>query len=458
RLATIPARFPTFPTSGNLTNAQPPFLPQSSDHGLTFIERLPAELLFCIFLEVLARLHGPDRFDAPFALAQVSQHWRQLCLDTPYLWTYTGTRRTLSSSMIDENRIAIQLARSGSLQLEVELHWADWEHRQFEELCASIASLAPRLKTLKLTGRTPSPRTILSNRLDDPQVFPLLEDLKLTASKPEDLTSGPQHISCPRIKRLHLVSRSRTLPLPVLSFPTLTELRLDMFATQREEVHLLLQKMPQIETLKLHRARIDLLELFQPLRIVAPCLRQLCIILLQDNGGDPTLLPSKWSWVTAFLRALEAPELRELTYGFESWHTGDQTERVEHGDQKLERFLNLDTVELWNVQLEDDDLKARLGLYFASVRKIKFRTIATGITVHFVPRFVSMLAELVEEGELARLAVVELCAANSRLLHEALGEGKKRLPICMGIDESDIDANGPIPKIRVIVDLGMYCN
>ncbi|KAG8905168.1 hypothetical protein FRB99_000582 [Tulasnella sp. 403] len=459
---------PTYLPVGTDTDSAQPTVPvRNTDHESDLIDRLPAELLICIFLDVLARLDSHDRFNIPFTLAQVSRRWRQLCLTSPCLWTYTGNRKdNYIFEVLNAKRIAMQLARSASLPLDVELGSYLWRGEMFkrhlEGLCPLIVPMAPRLKSIKLMGRIPSLRTIILRYLGDLRELPLLEDLRIPVIEREDLTPLPQHISCPRIRRLHLYAnvyrQTQALPLPVFSsYPTLTALVLDKFAASMEKVRLLLQVRPQIETLELHRTHIDVEVAVLSPPIAAPCLRRLCIKVRREKEDQAALVRSKWRWITTLMRALEAPELTELKYGFVSRNLAIQAARIVHGDQKLgELFPKLDTVGVWNMWLGDEDLESALLLNFADVRRIEFTTVETLKAEHFVPELVHTVASLVEKGALGRLEVLDMRGISPELLYLGLKERKKRIPLRVVINESDITKRRPIEKVGEIVDLELY--
>ncbi|KAG8901738.1 hypothetical protein FRB99_005128, partial [Tulasnella sp. 403] len=400
-------------------------------------------LLIEVFLDVFAQLDEANRFASPFKLAGVSRRWRELFLTTPYLWTYTfyGGRHA------DKKLIAIQLARSASLPLDVAICWKGLEH-DAAKMILTITSLAGRVKSLELR-RSPASFTLLrSSQHFNITMFPLMEDAKLQLGNPTQVKSFLTQHS--QLKRLHLINPSNfEFPSPSFRYHKLTTLIFRGFTMSVENIRLLFLEMPQIEAFQLLRERGRDSDGVIP-TIVAPCLRRLCVaprVTLLDAHMHHT-----HRWGMRLIRAFEAPKLRELAFSLKPQYATEV--HITHmGEDWGVKFPKLDVLELRGVWLEGEDLREML-LASAGLREVRFwRRGTTGRSADFV----DVLTELVERGELARLEVVDLRDVDVRVLHEGLKERKKRLPLRMKIDRCgptmDGDVDDLVDRVKEIVDL-----
>ncbi|KAJ7513071.1 hypothetical protein B0H11DRAFT_17236 [Mycena galericulata] len=102
--------------------AERDILRAKSDSIIYPVLTLPPEITTGIFMHCLptATLPSPSPSTAPLLLAQVCQQWRQLALDTPWLWRSLAFKDSSSVEILK-----IWLSRAGSLPLHYSLHCSD---------------------------------------------------------------------------------------------------------------------------------------------------------------------------------------------------------------------------------------------------------------------------------------------------------------------------------------------
>ncbi|KAG8903497.1 hypothetical protein FRB99_003211 [Tulasnella sp. 403] len=414
--------------------------PNYPEQDLDFINRLPPELLICVFLDILALLDGADRFRFPFKLAGVSRRWRQLCLATPYLWTYTfhGGRRA------NDKFIALQVRRSAGLPLDVSMRWYDLDDEK--KAHRIIGSLAERVKWVTFGG---SSSTFSRLRYSEclTTMSSLLEDVELHPSDRTPVTSFLwQHPCCPQLKRLCLRAEDPRLELSWSSFSyeKLTVLALHNCTVSMEKIGLFFQEMPQIEALQLFCVFANDHDRLAS-AIVAPCLRRLCAV------SESRQMAYTRCWAMKLIQALEAPELRELMYGvLYSFMVGVH---ITHSEENWgAKFPKLDAFGLCGVWLEDEELKKMLRLTSTGVRKLTILN-----TTGYVANHVNVLMQLVEQGELMRLEGVDLRSVRVRSVYEGLKGRKTRLPLRIRVDRDglvkDDDDDDLVARVNKIVQL-----
>ncbi|KAG8893175.1 hypothetical protein FRB99_002159 [Tulasnella sp. 403] len=420
--------------------------PDSSDQDLDFINRLPPELLIDIYLDVFVLLDKADRFICPFDLAQVCRPWRELCLATPYLWTYTfhGGRQ------VDNKLIPLQLARSANLPLDVAIRWIDGslDHND-DETCRIMSSLVGRGKSLRLHGWFSLLKRLGRSEHLNITVFPLLEDAELHITSTTAVTSFlSQHPSCSRLKRLYLQAANLEFAWSSLRYQNLTVLILCALTISMESIGQLFLEMPQIEAFQLLRVdgRYSVVS-----TIVAPNLRRFCVVrrvsFLDADGRHAHL------WGMRLIRAIEAPELRELMYGLES-RCGPGVHITHGGENWGLKFPKLDTLGLWGVWLEGEDLREMLRVTSTGVQNFVFWM--RGNKTNQLTNFLNVLTELVEQGELTRLEVVDLIGVDVGTLLEGLKGREKRLPLRVRIDSDGLmvgDVDGLKAQVKEIIEL-----
>ncbi|KAG8891739.1 hypothetical protein FRB99_003399 [Tulasnella sp. 403] len=292
-------------------------------------------------------------------------------------------------------------------------------------------------------------------------MFPLLEDAELRLADPIRLHSKAtplQHFSSPQFKRLYLRGASLLFissSSPYLPYVKLTVLALELCSASMENVGLLFQEVPQIEALQLMRVYA-----LDPRRvastIVAPSLRRFCVVPQLRHAVAHT--PYTECWGMKLIRALEAPQLKELVYGVVQPLAGG-VHITCGGENWAAKFPNLDVIGLWGVWLVDEDLREMLRLTSTGVQTFKFWKRANGAI--YVENFVKVLIELAERGELMRLEAVDLYEVDIRMLYKGLKGGKKRLPLQMRIDRDGLivedDVDDFVARVKEVVELEV-CN
>ncbi|KAG8908900.1 hypothetical protein FRB99_000003 [Tulasnella sp. 403] len=427
--------------------------PQDAHHKLDFINRLPIELLDRIFRYFFASLKGYDLFLSSFTLSQVNQHWRRLCLGSPEYWTYSMHRR--GSTNFDRRRIALRLERSAGIPVDMDLEWGN--DSEAEALSQMVIHLAPRLRTVSLHGPiTPSiVATIITHHLDDLKTFPVLKDATFRLNKSawdhSDHPILPDNPDCPRLRRI-LIWNHKASPCVLPSYASLRVLVVKNNIVSVGMLGLLFGGMPQIKELQLLDAyAADPFETVPT--IAAPHLRRFCMVPDMTRLHDPNTR----CLAVMIIRALEAPKLRELLYGFMDSPT-NTVSVVQGVEGWAARFPKLDMVGFWDVSLEDDDLKRTLLLTFPKIRTLRFRS---RLELRWgVADIMRLLGDLVESGKLRRLKVVDFHRADFGLIHEGLRGRKTRLPLRVRIHREGLTVVGSdadvIARVREIVELEVY--
>ncbi|KAG8908901.1 hypothetical protein FRB99_000004 [Tulasnella sp. 403] len=422
---------------------------QSPHNQNDFINRLPVELLIVIFLDVLASSDGIDRINFPVSLSQVSRHWRELSIATPSLWTYTWWK----DGDVKSERIAVQLARSRNHPLDVDLKWGEADS-ETEELCRLLIPEMERAQSVKLEGNFKfAIRFLLYGRLDSIKMLPLLENLELRVDYAPDLHFLLQQLSCPRIKRLHIWD-SGCMTCSPLPYSSLTVLVLKNCAASVRNVGLLFREMPQIQEFQLLAARgVIPSPAEEPgSGIIAPSLRRFCVV------PDVMLWSIPWTQCLAvtLIRYLEAPELRELVFGFGEWSS--PAVRIPHGAERWGvQFPKLDVVGLWYGLIEGADLRKLLLSTFQNVRRFRFRSRPRNVA-----EIVDVLTELVERGELVRLETLDLYGITIWVVHEGLKSRMAPLPLRVRMHRNELvvgrlmNVDEVVARVRSVVKLEVY--
>ncbi|KAJ7489204.1 hypothetical protein FB451DRAFT_684588 [Mycena latifolia] len=155
--------------------------------------------------------------DEKFALAQVSQLWRNIALSTPLLWSsFTG-----GSSRADCYRIPLMLERSGSTSmLYIQLRFTNWNTVWPADTLRALVPYVPRIEKLDVEFKIRvNSESLLGSNLQ----FPALHTLRLKGSRYSPPLS--LSLSAPQLRALDIEHFEAT-NWDTLWVPSLENLRL----------------------------------------------------------------------------------------------------------------------------------------------------------------------------------------------------------------------------------------
>lgn len=220
---------------------------KSIRNRLSWTYRFPSEILSEIFLFVRG---DQTEFDIDWirSTSHVCQHWRDVALACPSLWTYIFPAPPGHRSVKE----LLERSKMAPLVIRLTLGFLKLHHETSVALQSAMEH-APRIRELHIQAPASQMRKIFPNSI--PIDAPLLETLHLSNTNylpdPDSVYKLPQFDGATRLRRLELCKCNLHWPSPLLS--ELTHLKLDNLDILPTMSQLLdaLKKMPNLEILDL---------------------------------------------------------------------------------------------------------------------------------------------------------------------------------------------------------------